>query len=119
MATPALTAEELRDLLGPDAASWPTLGLTVTRGALGSGEPNAQVQVWQGDAVVGYTEESDEFPGRRVYRAVITTDSEADHQPRSTARSWSCARGSEIALHHRRFFGRVAASEPRFRGSNG
>lgn len=73
---PVLTAEELCTLLGPEAAKWPDLGVGVTRGALRSGSPDEQVKVWSGGELIGYTEESGEFPGMRVYRAVVTTDRE-------------------------------------------
>lgn len=73
---PSLTAEELQQLLGPEAASWPELGLTITRGALRAGSADDQVKVWRGGELVGFTEESDRFPGMRVYRAVVTTDGE-------------------------------------------
>jgi hypothetical protein len=70
--TVALTAEELTALLGPPATGWPQLGLTVTRGTPDNPDVATEVTVRHGDAVIGFTEQSQQFPGRRTYLAVIT-----------------------------------------------
>ncbi|GGX36523.1 hypothetical protein [Streptomyces chryseus] len=71
---PDLSPEDLGELLGPDAAAWPGLGLRVTLG--GYGEPltptSEHVQVWRDLELIGYTEPLPESPERRVYRAVIS-----------------------------------------------
>ncbi|SEF16387.1 hypothetical protein SAMN05428942_7260 [Streptomyces sp. 2112.2] len=72
MTDDALTADELNKLLGPDAAGWPALGLTATR------DGDRVTVRWNGE-IVGYTEPSAEFPGRTIYKAVVTTA--ADGRP--------------------------------------
>lgn len=73
--TDSLSADEITALLGPAAAGWPKLGLTVTRGTPDDPDVATEVTVRQGDHVIGFTEQSREFSGRRTYLAVITAGS--------------------------------------------
>ncbi|WP_410570580.1 hypothetical protein [Amycolatopsis sp. cmx-4-61] len=72
MTETSLSIDELTNLLGPSTANWPRLGLTVARGTPIDPQAVDEVTVRQGASVLGFTEPSTEFPGRRVYRAVIT-----------------------------------------------
>jgi hypothetical protein len=69
--TTTLNGDELAELLGPAATDWPDMGLTVVRGTPTNPAATDEVTVRQGGTVIGFTEPSTEFPGRRVYRAVI------------------------------------------------
>lgn len=72
MTNTTLSVDELADLLGSSAANWPDMGLTVVRGTPIDPQATHEITVRQGDSVIGFTEPSKEFQGRRVYRAVIT-----------------------------------------------
>lgn len=72
MTNTALSVDEVTDLLGPSAASWLDMGLTVVRGTPADSEAAHEVTVRQGDTIIGFTEPSKQFQGRRIYRAVIT-----------------------------------------------
>ncbi|MFF3690001.1 DUF6303 family protein [Streptomyces sp. NPDC002187] len=71
-----LTAEELGDLLGPDALGWPTLGLTVRRGGIPRHMTDQQVRVFRGGELIGFTEQSTTIPNQRIYKAVVYIDRE-------------------------------------------
>ncbi|MFE7666451.1 hypothetical protein [Streptomyces celluloflavus] len=65
-ATPGgMTAGELRELLDTPADGWPSAGVRCLRA-------DDQVQVWHGSDLVGYTEQSEEFPAMRTYHVVLT-----------------------------------------------
>ncbi|MFD4320477.1 DUF6303 family protein [Streptomyces sp. NPDC058548] len=66
---------ELGAVLGPEAAGWPALGLTVRHS--GVADPDGtQFRVFAGHRLIGYTTASAEAPGGREYRAVDYTDRE-------------------------------------------
>ncbi|MEU7480579.1 hypothetical protein AB0A63_31690 [Lentzea sp. NPDC042327] len=73
MTTTFLTAAELDELLGPGAADWPGLGLTVVRGTPAEPESLSEVTVRKGEEIVGFTEQSTAYKGLRIYQALITT----------------------------------------------
>lgn len=62
-----LTAPQLAALLGPEAAVWPDLGLTATHAP-------GRVRVWWDQDLIGYTQQSTEFPDLAVFHAIVTTD---------------------------------------------
>ncbi|MEU0297883.1 DUF6303 family protein [Streptomyces sp. NPDC006175] len=64
--------EELAELLGPEAAQWPALGLTVHRGGVIDYD-GSQFRVLDGHELVGFTMAQGEG---RQYRAVVHTDRE-------------------------------------------
>ncbi|GAA3044088.1 hypothetical protein GCM10017562_01190 [Streptomyces roseofulvus] len=68
-------AGELAPLLGPEAAGWPELGLTVHYGGV-IDRTNTQFRVFHKHRLVGFTMASEHAPGGREYRAVIHTDRE-------------------------------------------
>ncbi|MDQ0381471.1 hypothetical protein [Amycolatopsis thermophila] len=74
MTDTTLRADELANLFGSSAANWLLLGLTVSLGTPADRQATGEVTVRLGDSVVGFTEPSTEFPGRRLFRAVITDD---------------------------------------------
>ncbi|MFD7763537.1 DUF6303 family protein [Streptomyces microflavus] len=71
-----LTSEELGDLLGPEAAGWPGLGLTVWRGGILRHMADQQVKVFRGGELIGFTEQSRAIPEQRIYKAVVHIDHE-------------------------------------------
>ncbi|MET9685139.1 DUF6303 family protein [Streptomyces coeruleorubidus] len=71
-----LTAEDLGDLLGPDAAGWPALGLTVQRGGILRHMADQQVRVFHCGELIGFTEQSTTAPDQRIYKAVVYIDHE-------------------------------------------
>ncbi|MEU3199239.1 DUF6303 family protein [Streptomyces sp. NPDC006996] len=71
-----LTSEELDDLLGPVAAGWPALGLTVWRGGILRYMADQQVKVFHGRELIGFTEQSPTVPDQRIYNAVVHIDHE-------------------------------------------
>jgi hypothetical protein len=73
--TDPLNSAELAELLGPPAAGWPELGLTVTRGTADDPDLATEVTVRHNGEIIGFTEQSQQFPGRRTYLAVITAGS--------------------------------------------
>lgn len=72
MTDDALTADQLQELIGADAARWPALGLTTTTGNPANPDATDQVTVRRDGEIIGYTEWSPRFPGLRDYRAIIT-----------------------------------------------
>lgn len=64
--------EELAELLGPEAAQWPALGLTVHRGGVIDYD-DSQLRVFDGHELVGFTMAQGEG---RQYRAVVHTGRE-------------------------------------------
>lgn len=71
-----LTSEELVDLLGPVAASWPGLGLTVWRGGILPYMADQQVKVFRSGELIGFTEQSPTVPEQRIYKTVVHIDHE-------------------------------------------
>jgi hypothetical protein len=72
--TTTLNSDDLATILGPAAADWPDMGLTVALGTPTDPQATHEVTVRHDGTVIGFTEPSKEFQGRRVYRAVITDD---------------------------------------------
>ncbi|MFE7045264.1 DUF6303 family protein [Streptomyces atratus] len=64
--------EDLAELLGPEAAHWPALGLTVHHGGVVDRD-GSQFRVFDGHELVGFTIAQGEG---REYRAVVHTDRE-------------------------------------------
>ncbi|MFC8014326.1 hypothetical protein [Streptomyces cinereoruber] len=67
--------EDLAELLGPEAAGWPALGVTVHHGGVVDRD-GTQFQVFAGRRLIGFTMASPHAPGGREYRAVVYTDRE-------------------------------------------
>lgn len=74
-----MTADEIGELLGPVAAGWLALGLTVYRGGWyvpNGDDPQQQVRVFHDHVMIGWTQEPHRCPGEREYRSVEYTDRE-------------------------------------------
>ncbi|WP_331754031.1 MULTISPECIES: hypothetical protein [unclassified Streptomyces] len=78
MAKPkTMTADELTELLGPEAAGWLALGLDVYRGGWytpNQDDPQLQVKVFHNGEMIGWTNDTPGRPGERQYRSLAHTD---------------------------------------------
>ncbi|MFD5372542.1 DUF6303 family protein [Streptomyces sp. NPDC127103] len=70
-----VAAEDLAAVLGPEAAGWPALGLTVHHGGVVDLD-GSQFRVFAGHRLIGFTTPSPHAPGGREYRPVDYTDRE-------------------------------------------